>query len=131
MRGVRRGEEHRQRNHRRFPGELTRDAVELVCATGPPIAVAGPDRQTLQAHHTTNGDDTPDIEPAQFTAFTDPGYAKIAFSIHVEPDGTRRTLVITQTRTATIDARSRRRFAVYCKLIGPCSALIRRLVFGW
>jgi hypothetical protein len=35
----------------------------------------------------TNGDDTPDIRPAQLTASTDPGYAKIAFSIRVEPNG--------------------------------------------
>jgi len=69
-----------------------------------------------------------DIGSAQFTAFTDPGYAKIAFSIRVEPYGTRRTLVITETRTATIDARSRRRFVVYWKPIGPFSALIQRLV---
>jgi hypothetical protein len=36
--------------------------------------------------------------------------------------------VITETHTATTNARSRRRFAVYFKLIGPISALIRRLV---
>jgi hypothetical protein len=39
--------------------------------------------------------------------------------------------VITETHTATTNARSRRRFAVYFKLIGPISALIRRLVLGW
>ncbi len=36
--------------------------------------------------------------------------------------------MITETRTATIDARSRRRFVVYWKPIGPFSALIQRLV---
>jgi hypothetical protein len=52
-------------------------------------------------------------------------------SIRVEPCRTRQTLVITETHTATTNARSRRRFAVYFKLIGPISALIRRLVLGW
>jgi|NGEPerStandDraft_6_1074524.scaffolds.fasta_scaffold22283_5 hypothetical protein len=63
-----------------------------------------------------------------FAAFSDPGYAKVAFSIRAKPYGTHRTLITTETRTATTDAASRRRFAAYWKLIGPFSALIRRLI---
>jgi hypothetical protein len=90
---------------------------------------AGAAPRATPAHHQQRR--PPDIGTAQFTAFTDPGYAKIAFSIRVEPDRLRPNLVITKTRAATTDACSRRRFAVYCKLIGPCSALIRGCSFGW
>lgn len=48
-----------------------------------------------------------------FAAFSDPGYAKVAFSIRARPYGTHRTLITTETRTATTDAASRRRFAAY------------------
>ena len=63
-----------------------------------------------------------------FATFSDPGYAKVAFSIRAKPYGTHRTLITTETRTATTDAATRRRFAAYWKLIGPFSALIRRLI---
>ena len=63
-----------------------------------------------------------------FASFSDPGYAKVAFSIRAKPYGTHRTLITTETRTATTDAATRRRFAAYWKLIGPFSALIRRLI---
>ena len=68
------------------------------------------------------------IGPDDFAAFSDPGYAKVAFSIHAKPYGTHRTLITTETRTATTDAATRRRFAAYWKLIAPFSALIRRLI---
>jgi len=75
------------------------------------------------------GDERPlALERSAFAAFDDPGYAKIAFSIHARPHGTQRTLVTTETRIASTDARSRRRFAAYWKLIGPFSALIRRAI---
>ena len=63
-----------------------------------------------------------------FAAFNDPGFAKVAFSIRAKPYGSHRTLITTETRTATTDAATRRRFAAYWKLIGPSSALIRRLI---
>ena len=68
------------------------------------------------------------IERDDFAAFCDPGYAKVAFSIQAKPYGTHRTLITTETRTATTNAATRRRFAAYWKLIGPFSALIRRLI---
>ena len=63
-----------------------------------------------------------------FAAFSDAGYAKVAFSIRAKPYGAHRTLITTETRTVTTDAATRRRFAAYWKLIGPFSALIRRLI---
>jgi hypothetical protein len=70
---------------------------------------------------------TPAHRPEEFAEFDAPGYAKIAFNIRVEPYGCDRTLVTTETRTATTDPASRRRFGMYWRLIGPFSGLIRRL----
>jgi hypothetical protein len=68
------------------------------------------------------------VDRQTFAAFSTPGYAKVAFSIRADPDGAHRTRVTTETRVATTDPRSRRRFAVYWVVVGPFSALIRRLV---
>jgi len=75
------------------------------------------------------GDEAPlVVDRESFAAFSTPGYAKVAFSIRADPDGPDRTRVTTETRVATTDPRSRRRFAVYWVVVGPLSALIRRLV---
>ena len=62
-----------------------------------------------------------------FAAFCAPGYAKVAFSIRADPYGPGRTQVMTETRVKTTDLRSRKRFAAYWVVVGPLSALIRRL----
>lgn len=75
------------------------------------------------------GDEQPvAIGPDAFAAFDEPGYAKIAFAIRADRHGPARTLVTTETRIATTDARSRQRFAAYWRVVGPVSALIRRLI---
>jgi uncharacterized protein YndB with AHSA1/START domain len=62
-----------------------------------------------------------------FAAFSAPGYAKVAFSIRADPYDGCRTQMTTETRVTTTDPVSRRRFAAYWVVIGPFSALIRRL----
>jgi hypothetical protein len=75
------------------------------------------------------GDEAPlVVDRESFAAFSTPGYAKVAFSIRADPDGPNRTRVTTETRVATTDLRSRRRFAAYWLVVGPVSALIRRLI---
>ncbi len=69
----------------------------------------------------------PQVDPGRFAAFDTPGYVKVAFNIRVEPYGSGRALITTETRTAATDAASLRRFARYWILVGPFSALIRRL----
>jgi hypothetical protein len=70
----------------------------------------------------------PQVEPDRFTAFDIPGYVKVAFNIRVEPYGSGRALITTETRTAATDPTSLRRFTRYWWFIGPFSALIRRLM---
>ncbi|HUY98836.1 MAG TPA: SRPBCC family protein [Thermomicrobiaceae bacterium] len=75
-------------------------------------------------------DRAPAVGPSEFAAFDRPGFAKIAFNIRLEPYGSGRTLVTTETRTATTDPATARRFGRYWTLIGPFSGLIRRLMLG-
>ena len=75
----------------------------------------------------TDNQPAPDIEVDGFAAFDTPGYVKVAFNIRVESYGRGRTLVTTETRTAATDPTSLRRFGRYWLVVGPFSALIRRL----
>jgi hypothetical protein len=65
--------------------------------------------------------------PEQFTSFDEPGFAKIVTSLRVDPYGTDSCILTVETRVATTDAISRRRFHRYWLLIGPASSLIRRM----
>lgn len=55
-----------------------------------------------------------------------PGLAKAVMNFRLAPDGRGGTLVTTETRVAATDAATRRRFALYWRLIYPGSATIRR-----
>ena len=75
----------------------------------------------------TDDDAARQVEAGGFAAFDAPGYVKVAFNIRVEPYSSDRALITTETRTAATDPASLRRFARYWILVGPFSALIRRL----
>jgi hypothetical protein len=65
------------------------------------------------------------LEPGEFAAFHDPGYAKIAWTIAVEPTGPETSRFRTETRVATTDPESRRRFRRYWSVVSPGVVLIR------
>ncbi|MFN2526994.1 MAG: hypothetical protein ABR505_12160 [Actinomycetota bacterium] len=67
------------------------------------------------------------IRPEDFTAFNTPGYAKAVLNFTAEENSPKGCLVTTETRIVCTDAASKRKFALYWKLIGPFSGLIR----GW
>jgi hypothetical protein len=56
-----------------------------------------------------------------FTAFEEPGYAKMALGFHAA-DG----VLTTETRVLLTDEEARRRFALYWRVVGPLSAATRR-----
>ncbi len=58
-----------------------------------------------------------------FTAFAEPGWAKMAMSLRVAPDGR----LVTETRVQPTDPRSDRRFRAYWVIVRPFSGLVRRL----
>jgi len=67
------------------------------------------------------------VPASQFIAFAEPGFAKIAWSIAVQPDATG-SLVTLETRVLTTDTQSRRRFRRYWLVFSPFIKLIRRLI---
>ena len=70
------------------------------------------------------------MAPEAFVAFNEPGFAKIAWSLVVEPLGPGRSRLVTETRVATTDADARRRFRRYWWLVSPGIRLIRRQVLA-
>lgn len=66
------------------------------------------------------------IPATEFADFREPGYARIVWSITVEPDGPAGARVRTETRVATTDATSRARFRRYWAFLSPGIILIRR-----
>ena len=64
--------------------------------------------------------------PEEFLGFNEPGYAKIAWTIVVEPTSETTSVFRTETRVATTDPDSRRRFRRYWSLVSPGVLLIRR-----
>jgi hypothetical protein len=76
----------------------------------------------------TDDQPAPQHDADGFAAFDTPGYVKVAFNIRVVPYGSERALITTETRTAATDPASLRRFGRYWLLVGPFSALIRRLM---
>jgi hypothetical protein len=67
------------------------------------------------------------IPPDDFADFHEPGYAKIAWTLAVEPRGTSTSVFRTETRVVTTDSNSRRRFRIYWTLASPGILLIRRM----
>jgi hypothetical protein len=65
------------------------------------------------------------IPPADFAAFREPGYVKIAWSLRVEPVDADRCVFHTETRVGTTDASARERFRRYWSFVAPGVELIR------
>jgi hypothetical protein len=67
------------------------------------------------------------IPQDEFADFHEPDYAKIAWTLAVEPLGTSTSVFRTETRVVTTDAKSRKRFRIYWTLASPGILLIRRM----
>jgi hypothetical protein len=65
------------------------------------------------------------LAPEEFVAFNDPGYAKIAWTMAVDPTGPDTSIFGTETRVTTTDLESRRRFRRYWSVVSPGVVLIR------
>jgi hypothetical protein len=64
------------------------------------------------------------IEPDRFRSFSEPGWAKAAFSFRVEQIDAR-TVLETETRVVATDRAARLKFGRYWRLIRPASGAIR------
>jgi putative NADPH-quinone reductase len=61
----------------------------------------------------------------EFIRFADPGFAKLAFTLRIEPSTDGHCIARTETRVQTTDAVSRARFRRYWALLSPGMELIR------
>lgn len=66
------------------------------------------------------------LPAGQFAAFRRPGWAKIVWTLEVDPAGAERSVFRTQTRVATTDPGSRKRFRKYWAAVSPGILLIRQ-----
>lgn len=92
---------------------------ELVEEEGRHIAmgaVTQPWRQNVVFHG---------LPPEEFVAFNEPGYARIAWTLEVEPRGPSSCVHSTETRVSTTDAASREKFRRYWSFLSPGIILIR------
>jgi hypothetical protein len=68
------------------------------------------------------------VPPADFAAFSEPGYVKIAWSLRADPAGAEASLFRTETRAAATSDAARARFRRYWSFVSPGIALIRRML---
>jgi|GEM_PF-257671 len=66
----------------------------------------------------------------EFLHFAEPGYAKIAFTLRVDPRDDLTSVISTETRVRTTDAASRERFRRYWALLFPGINLIRLVLLA-
>lgn len=66
------------------------------------------------------------LPPGEFRDFSQPGYAKVAANLLVEPLGPGLTRLSTETRVQCLGLEARAKFRAYWTLIRPFSGLIRR-----
>jgi len=69
-------------------------------------------------------------DESDFRGFAEPGYAKVAWALRVEPFGERDARVTCEVRVDTTDEDSWQTFRRYFRLIGPASRFIRRSVLS-
>ncbi len=74
-----------------------------------------------------SGKPTPDGFRAFFVTTNHPGFAPAAMNFRIEDAGPAACTLTTETRVYATDASTRRRFALYWRVIYPGSALIRRM----
>jgi hypothetical protein len=65
------------------------------------------------------------LPPEEFAAFSEPGYAKIVWTLEARPDGDGGATFRTRTRVATTDPVARRQFRRYWAAFSPGILLIR------
>lgn len=65
------------------------------------------------------------VPAGDFAAFREPGYVKIAWTLRADPIGDHETMFHTETRVATTDLETRKRFRRYWSYVAPGVELIR------
>ena len=67
------------------------------------------------------------LPPAEFSAFAEPGYVKIVWTLRADAVGSSRSIFHTETRVSTTDSAARAKFRRYWSLASPGIIMIRKL----
>ena len=70
------------------------------------------------------------VPPAEFAAFDQPDFVKIAWTLRADPVGPAESIIRTETRVTTTDFSTRSKFRKYWSLIFPGVALIRLVLMS-
>lgn len=70
------------------------------------------------------------LPPAQFAAFDEPGYVKIAWMVRADPAGATASIFRTETRAVATDRVARAKFRRYWSLLSPGIIVIRWMTLG-
>jgi hypothetical protein len=111
----------------------SRPFLELALDIGWKVLEEAPDRELVAGAITQPWNPVVEfrgLPGSEFVSFREPGFAKIAWNIAARPAGGGRTLLSTETRVATTDAASRRKFKRYWLVFSPGIRLIRRAALG-
>jgi hypothetical protein len=68
------------------------------------------------------------LPPDEFTAFDEPGYVKIIWTLRADPAGKDKTIFRTETRAVATDAESRKKFRKYWAFLSPGILMIRKMM---
>lgn len=70
------------------------------------------------------------LPPDEFTAFREPGYVKIAWTLRADALSATESIFRTETRVSTTDPTARARFRRYWSLVSPGIIVIRWMLLG-
>lgn len=68
------------------------------------------------------------VPPAEYRAFNEPGYVKIAWTLRADPDGATGSIFRTETRAVATDEGAREKFRLYWACLSPGIILIRPMM---
>ena len=111
-------------DERRHPAEL----IPQVLSIGWVVLAERAGREIVLGAVTQPWDAAPvfrSIPAGEFTAFREPGYVKIVWTLRAEPIDAGESMFHTETRVATTDRETRKRFRRYWSYVAPGVELIR------
>jgi hypothetical protein len=106
-----------------------RGFVEEMKALGWGVLAELPGREIVMGGVTQPWDSNPvfrALPPAEFAAFNDPGYVKIAWTLRADAAGAGKSIFRTETRAIATDPESRKKFRRYWSLLSAGIIAIRR-----
>ena len=112
-------------DERRLPTAL----VPYMQSIGWVVLAERADREIVLGAVTRPWDAAPifrSLSPGEFAAFREPGYVKIVWTLRADPAGEGESMFHTETRAATTDLETRKRFRHYWSYVAPGVELIRR-----